>query len=89
MVRFISYPLYIEKTRTIFPNPTLCGIGVTRLRPGAELNPAEAGNVALNLPETLALQSGEEVRSRSLSSKPIKDYIMISRNIVLQSLRLA
>jgi len=40
---------------------------VKRLRPGAELNPAEAENVALNLPETLALQGGEEV-SALLSS---------------------
>ncbi|MEM3923245.1 MAG: zinc ribbon domain-containing protein [Zestosphaera sp.] len=43
-------------------NADLCGVGVTRLRPGAELNPAKAGNVAPNLPETLALQGGEEVR---------------------------
>ncbi|MEM1797545.1 MAG: transposase, partial [Zestosphaera sp.] len=40
---------------TIFPSPALHGVGVTRLRPGAELNPAHAGNVALNLPGTLVL----------------------------------
>jgi len=50
------------KTKTIPPSPTLHGVGVTRLRPSAELNPAIAGNVAPNLPETLALQGGEEVR---------------------------
>ncbi|MEM1748620.1 MAG: hypothetical protein QXT83_03285 [Sulfolobales archaeon] len=33
-----------------------------RLRPGAGLNPAGAGNVALNLPRTLALKGEEEVR---------------------------
>ncbi|MEM4032973.1 MAG: hypothetical protein QXV53_06715, partial [Zestosphaera sp.] len=27
-------------------SPALHGVGVTRLRPGAELNPAKAGNVA-------------------------------------------
>ncbi|MEM3923639.1 MAG: zinc ribbon domain-containing protein [Zestosphaera sp.] len=43
------------KTKTIPPSPTLHGVGVTRLRPGAELNPAKAGNVAPNLPETPAL----------------------------------
>jgi len=43
------------KTRTISPSPALCGVGVMRLRPGAELNPARAGNVAPNLPRTLAL----------------------------------
>ncbi|MEM2021636.1 MAG: zinc ribbon domain-containing protein [Zestosphaera sp.] len=46
------------KTKTISPSPALCRVGVTRLRPGAELDPAEAGNVALNLPGTLALQGG-------------------------------
>ncbi|MEM2848615.1 MAG: transposase, partial [Zestosphaera sp.] len=43
------------KTKTIPPSPALHGVGVTRLRPGAELNPAHAGNVALNLPGTLVL----------------------------------
>jgi len=49
------------KTKTIPPSPALCGVGVTRLRPGAELNPAKAGNIAPNLPRTPALQGGEEV----------------------------
>ncbi|MEM3833706.1 MAG: transposase [Thermoprotei archaeon] len=43
------------KAKTISPSPALCGVGITRLRPGAELNPAGAGNVALNLPRTLVL----------------------------------
>ncbi|MEM1742382.1 MAG: transposase [Nitrososphaerota archaeon] len=43
------------KAKTTPPSPALCGVGVTRLRPGAGLNPASAGNVALNLPRTLAL----------------------------------
>ncbi|MEM4812905.1 MAG: hypothetical protein QXW24_01685, partial [Ignisphaera sp.] len=48
------------KTKTIPPSPALHGVGVMRLRPGAELNP-ENGNVAPNLPETLALYGGKEV----------------------------
>ncbi len=43
------------KTKTIPPSSALCGVGVMRLRPGAELNPARAGNVAPNLPKTLTL----------------------------------
>ncbi|MEM1650100.1 MAG: hypothetical protein QXX47_04425, partial [Sulfolobales archaeon] len=43
------------KTKTIPPSSALCGVGVMRLRPGAELNPAKAGHVAPNLPRTLAL----------------------------------
>ncbi|MEM0026297.1 MAG: hypothetical protein QXV41_07005, partial [Zestosphaera sp.] len=39
------------KTKTIPPSPTLHGVGVTRLRPGAELNPAFDGDVAPNPPE--------------------------------------
>ncbi|MEM1936385.1 MAG: zinc ribbon domain-containing protein [Sulfolobales archaeon] len=42
------------KARTIPPSPALYRVGVTRLRPGAELNP-ETGDVAPNLPRTLAL----------------------------------
>ncbi|MEM1623712.1 MAG: hypothetical protein QW543_06240 [Sulfolobales archaeon] len=38
------------KAKTIPPSPAMCGVGVTRLRPGAELNP-ETGDVAPNLPE--------------------------------------
>jgi len=40
------------KTKTISLSPALHGVGVIRLRPGAELNPAFAGNVAPNLPRT-------------------------------------
>ncbi|MEM4581218.1 MAG: transposase, partial [Candidatus Korarchaeum sp.] len=43
------------KTKTIPPSPVLYGVGVMRLRPGAGLNPVRAGNVAPNLPGTLAL----------------------------------
>ncbi|MEM4045394.1 MAG: transposase, partial [Fervidicoccaceae archaeon] len=43
------------KAKTIAPSSSLYGVGVMRLRPGAGLNPARAGNVALNLPRTLAL----------------------------------
>ncbi|MEM1674821.1 MAG: zinc ribbon domain-containing protein [Candidatus Bathyarchaeia archaeon] len=43
------------KAKTIPPSPALCGVGVMRLRPGVGLNPAKAGEVALNLPRTLAL----------------------------------
>ncbi|MEM0253518.1 MAG: transposase [Candidatus Bathyarchaeia archaeon] len=43
------------KAKTIPPSPALCGVGVIRLRPGVGLNPAKAGEVALNLPRTLAL----------------------------------
>ncbi|MEM0296539.1 MAG: transposase [Zestosphaera sp.] len=42
------------KTKTISLSPALCGVGVMRLRPGVELNP-KTGNVAPNLPRTLAL----------------------------------
>lgn len=48
----------LSKTKSIAPSPALSGVGVTRLRPGAGLNPAFAGNVAPNLPApkgTLAL----------------------------------
>ncbi|MEM3796287.1 MAG: hypothetical protein QXJ98_03310, partial [Archaeoglobaceae archaeon] len=41
------------KAKTISPSPALCGVGVMRLRPSAELNPAKAGDVALNLPGTI------------------------------------
>lgn len=54
----------LSRVKTIAPSPTLSGVGVTRLRPGAGLNPALAGNVAQNLPApkgTHALQGGEEV----------------------------
>ena len=40
----------LSKVRPIAPSPALSGVGVTRLRPGAGLNPANAGNVAQNLP---------------------------------------
>ncbi|MEM4971980.1 MAG: zinc ribbon domain-containing protein, partial [Sulfolobales archaeon] len=40
----------LAKSRAITPSPALCGVGVTRLRPGVRLNPAEAGDVAPNLP---------------------------------------
>ncbi|MEM2018895.1 MAG: hypothetical protein QXZ48_03850 [Zestosphaera sp.] len=39
------------------------GVGGEAPRPSAGLNPAPTGNVALNLPETLALQGEEEVRN--------------------------
>ncbi|MEM4740542.1 MAG: hypothetical protein QXS63_05645 [Zestosphaera sp.] len=60
MVRFIS-SVFFRYWEVISLSPALHGVGVTRLRPGAELNPAKAGNVAPNLPRTLALQGGEEV----------------------------
>ncbi|MEM3229319.1 MAG: zinc ribbon domain-containing protein, partial [Fervidicoccaceae archaeon] len=43
------------KAKTIPPSPALHGVGVTSPRPGVDLNLARAGNVAPNLPETLAL----------------------------------
>jgi len=43
------------KTKTIPPSPVLHGVGVMRLRPGAELNPSFAGDVAPNLSGTLVL----------------------------------
>jgi len=46
------------KTKTIPPSPALCGVGVKRLRPGAELNPAHAGNVAPNPPEPPHFRAG-------------------------------
>ena len=48
----------LSKVRPIAPSPALSGVGVMRLRPGAGLNLAHAGDVALNLPApkgTLAL----------------------------------
>jgi putative transposase len=36
----------LSKRKAIAPSPVLCGVGVTRLRPGAGLNQAEARNVA-------------------------------------------
>ncbi|MEL9908669.1 MAG: transposase [Desulfurococcus sp.] len=39
----------LSKTKSIAPSPALSGVGVTRLRPGAGLNPAFAGNAAPNL----------------------------------------
>ncbi|AFL67206.1 RNA-guided endonuclease InsQ/TnpB family protein [Desulfurococcus amylolyticus] len=46
----------LSKKKPITPSPTLSGVGVTRLRPGAGLNPAKPGNVAPNLPaRTLTL----------------------------------
>ncbi|MEM0025940.1 MAG: hypothetical protein QXV41_05155, partial [Zestosphaera sp.] len=60
MVRFIS-SVFFRYWEAISLSPALHGVGVTRLRPGAELNPAIAGNVAPNLPRTPALQGGEEV----------------------------
>ena len=50
------------------PKPALHGVGVKRLRPGEELNPFFAGDVALNLPRTLTLQGGKEVRDYRLNS---------------------
>ncbi|MEM2432143.1 MAG: hypothetical protein QXV19_01120 [Candidatus Bathyarchaeia archaeon] len=43
------------KAKTTPPSPALCGVGVTRPRPGAALNPAGARNVTLNLPGTPTL----------------------------------
>ncbi|MEM3490569.1 MAG: transposase [Fervidicoccaceae archaeon] len=43
------------KAKTIPPSPALHGVGVTSPRPGVDLNLTRAGNVAPNLPETLAL----------------------------------
>ncbi|MEM4969747.1 MAG: transposase [Sulfolobales archaeon] len=38
----------LAKKKAITPSPALCGIGVIGRRPGPGLNPAKAGNVALN-----------------------------------------
>lgn len=47
-------------TRNHSPEPALSRVGVTRLRPGAWLNPSM--DVALNIPAiTTALRGGEEV----------------------------
>ncbi|MEM1603814.1 MAG: hypothetical protein QXI15_04270 [Zestosphaera sp.] len=54
MVRFIS-SVFFRYWEAISLSPALHGVGVMRLRPGAELNPAIAGNVAPNLPRTPAL----------------------------------
>ena len=40
----------LSKEKPIAPSPALSGVGVTRLRPGAGLNPARAGDVVLNPP---------------------------------------
>ncbi|MEM1611401.1 MAG: zinc ribbon domain-containing protein [Sulfolobales archaeon] len=36
----------LAKGKAITPSPALCGVGVTRLRPGARLNRARAWDVA-------------------------------------------
>ncbi|MEM1679391.1 MAG: hypothetical protein QXU96_07305 [Ignisphaera sp.] len=53
MVRFIS-SAFFRYWEAISPSPALHGVGVMRLRLGAELNP-KTGNVAPNLPRTLIL----------------------------------
>ena len=40
----------LSKEKPIAPSPALCGVGVTRPRPGAGLNQARAWDVAQNLP---------------------------------------
>ncbi|MEM1604137.1 MAG: hypothetical protein QXE63_00975 [Zestosphaera sp.] len=72
----------------------LCGVGITRLRCSTGLNPAEAGNVALNLPETLTLQDRKEIRSSlkvyavGLSRfRAIKRIIKLCKDLLRKELR--